>query len=34
VVRVEPLSSGAGFALAIACDRPITEMENDFSAAG
>jgi hypothetical protein len=33
VVRVERLAKGAGFALAIACDRPIAEMETDFSAA-
>lgn len=34
VVRVEPLGSGAGFAIAIACDRPLIEMENDLPTAG
>ncbi|MGA7908114.1 MAG: hypothetical protein WCA16_11970 [Candidatus Sulfotelmatobacter sp.] len=33
VVRVQSLGNGAGFALAIACDRPITEMETDRAAA-
>jgi len=28
VVRVERLDSGAGFAIAIACKRPLTEVEN------
>ena len=28
VVRVERLESGAGFAVAIECKRPITEVEN------
>jgi c-di-GMP-binding flagellar brake protein YcgR len=27
VVRVEPLSSGAGFAIAVACKHPITELQ-------
>lgn len=34
VVRVERLESGAGFAIAIECKRPITEIENHLPAAG
>ncbi|MGA8763551.1 MAG: hypothetical protein WB562_11860 [Candidatus Sulfotelmatobacter sp.] len=34
VVRAEPLRGGSGFALAIACNRPIAEMDNDLLAAG
>jgi hypothetical protein len=34
VVRVERLESGAGFAVAIECEHPITEMENYLSATG
>ena len=34
IVRAEPLRGGSGFALAIACDRPIAEMDNDLLAAG
>lgn len=34
VVRAEPLRSGSGFTLAIACDRPIAEMDNHSPAAG
>jgi hypothetical protein len=32
VVRVERLESGAGFAIAIECKRPITDMENHLPA--
>jgi hypothetical protein len=34
VVRVERLESGAGFAIAIECKRPLTEVENHLQAAG
>jgi PilZ domain-containing protein len=34
VVRVERLESGAGFAIAIECEHPITDMENHLPAAG
>ena len=34
VVRVQPLESGAGFAIAIECKRPITEIENHLRATG
>ena len=34
VVRVEPLESDAGFAIAIECKRPITEIENHLRATG
>jgi len=34
VVRVERLESGAGFAIAIECEHPISEMENYLPAAG
>jgi len=34
VVRVEPLESDAGFAIAVECKQPITEMENNLRAAG
>jgi hypothetical protein len=34
VVRVERLESGAGFAIAIECKRPITEIENHLPATG
>jgi len=34
VVRVERLESGAGFAIAIECKRPITEIEDHLSATG
>ena len=34
VVRVEPLESDAGFAIAVACKYPITEIENNLRAAG
>ena len=28
VVRVEPLQSGAGFAIAVRCKRPISQLED------
>ena len=34
VVRLEPLESGAGFAIAIECKRPITEIDDHLSATG
>ena len=34
VVRVERLEAGAGFAIAIECKRPITEIENHLPATG
>ena len=34
VVRVERLEVGSGFALAIECKRPITEIENHLPASG
>jgi hypothetical protein len=34
IVRIEPLEAGAGFAFAIECKRPITEIENHFPIAG
>jgi hypothetical protein len=34
VVRVERLKSGAGFAIAIECKRPITEIDDHLPAAG
>lgn len=34
VVRVERLESGAGFAIAIDCKRPMTEIENVLPTAG
>ena len=34
VVRVEPLESGAGFAIAIECKRPLAEIENHLPATG
>ena len=34
VVRVEPLESGEGFAIAVECKHPITEMENHLTATG
>jgi hypothetical protein len=34
VVRVEPQASGAGFAIAVECNRPISEMRDCFTAAG
>jgi hypothetical protein len=34
VVRVERLESGAGFAIAIQCKRPITEIEDHLPATG
>jgi hypothetical protein len=34
VVRVERLESGAGFAIAIECKRPITEIEDNLPATG
>jgi hypothetical protein len=34
VVRVERLESGVGFAIAIECKRPITEIENHLPATG
>lgn len=33
VVRVEPQCQGAGFEIAVACNKPISEMEDCFSAA-
>ena len=34
VVRVEPLGSDAGFAIAIECQHPLTEIENHLPATG
>jgi len=34
VVRLERLEAGAGFAIAIECKRPLTEVENHLSATG
>lgn len=34
VVRVEPQASGAGFAIAVECNRPISEMQDYLLAAG
>ena len=34
VVRVEPVESDAGYAIAIKCKYPITEMENHLTATG
>lgn len=34
VVRVERLESGSGFAIAIECKHPITELEDHFPATG
>ncbi len=33
VVRIEPLTHGSGFAVAIECKKPITEMDDQLSAA-
>jgi hypothetical protein len=33
VVRVEPLGTGAGFAIAVKCNRPLTEIQSQLPAA-